>query len=471
MRARVLSEPLLEFRAGNRHVDPRFGLLRYGPADADATTRPTQVRVGVVAPADSVGAMREWFERCRNPIPGKQAKPGQENMHPNFPGFGLGTPFGAELCFDSSLTREISDRQMRRFEGQATGRIARDAAELYADHARSLDETGRCSIIVCVRPPEMLDPVDEDVEEGEEPRRAAENFHDLLKAQTLGLGRPLQLLRPETWTGKQPKGRDRPLQDEATRAWNLHTAIYYKAGGSPWRLPRDSTDLSSCFIGLSFFRPLEGDQLHTALAQIFNERGDGVVVRGRTAHVSKIDRQPHLTRDDASITLREALAEFRRVHGHDPARVVIHKTSRFEPREIEGFEAALDAARVEHAEMIWIQRKAGPKLFREGQLPPLRCTMLDLDSNTAMLYTRGSVEFFRTYPGMYVPQPLLLRATRSGSLHTAAVDVLGLSKMNWNNAQLDERDALTLRTADNVGDMLRHLAAGSTVATRYAFYM
>src|SRR5918911_4346851 len=38
----------------------------------------------------------------------------------------------------------------------------------------------------------------------------------------------------------QPSGFDRhTLQNQATQAWNIHTALYYKAGGIPWRLLRD----------------------------------------------------------------------------------------------------------------------------------------------------------------------------------------------------------------------------------------
>ena len=32
-----------------------------------------------------------------------------------------------------------------------------------------------------------------------------------------------------------------------------------------------------------------------------------------------------------------------------------------------------------------------------------------------LLYTRGSVPYFRTYPGLYVPQPLLLRPAGDGT--------------------------------------------------------
>lgn len=44
------------------------------------------------------------------------------------------------------------------------------------------------------------------------------------------------------------------LQDEATRAWNLHIALYYKADGTPWRMPRRDSDLSTCYVGVSFYR-------------------------------------------------------------------------------------------------------------------------------------------------------------------------------------------------------------------------
>lgn len=130
------------------------------------------------------------------------------------------------------------------------------------------------------------------------------------------------------------------LQDEATRAWNFHTALYYKAGGIPWRLIRDPSQLSSYFVGVSFFRSLEGDKLLTSVAQVFNERGEGVIVRGGDAQIDKEDRQPHLSIGDAKNLLKNALQTYRREHGTFPARAVIHRTSKMTEKEIEGFDAA-----------------------------------------------------------------------------------------------------------------------------------
>ncbi|WP_155058458.1 argonaute/piwi family protein [Streptomyces blattellae] len=282
-------------------------------------------------------------------------------------------------------------------------------------------------------------------------------------------------MRKETWTGipTRTSGQTtRPLQDEATRAWNLHSALYYKAGGTPWRMQRHSSDLATCYVGVSFYRTANGNELHTAVAQVFNERGDGVVVRGGTAQISKTDRQPHLTLSDARQLLLDALAEYRTTHGHQPARIVVHKTSNFTTGEIDGFHEAADLRDIDHVDLLWIQRRGAPRLYRTGQLPSLRGTSLRLDARSLLLYTRGSVPYFRTYPGLYVPQPLLIRpATHGTDLLTASTDILALTKMNWNNAQLDERDPLTLRTAYRVGSILKHVPPDARIATRYAYYM
>lgn len=480
MKARVLYEPELEFRAGNRHVDPRHGISTFGPADADSPSAPREIPIALVGPAPAIDGIRSWLERCRDRIEAKDTKPGQENLHQSFPGFSPDSEFGAKLVFDDALVREIPERQLRRLARADIVSATAEAVQVYSDAARSLNETGRCRVIVCARPEELLDrevrppATEEDAAEHDDERESRGDFHDLLKAATLALGAPLQLIRKETWTGTPSKNGQttRPLQDEATRAWNLHTALYYKAGGTPWRMQRHTSDLATCYVGISFYRAAKGKELHTAVAQIFNERGDGVVVRGGTAQISKADRQPHLAQTDAERLLIDALTEYRSTHGHQPARIVIHKTSSFTHDEAEGFHVAADQRDIDHLEMLWIQRRGAPHLFRTGQLPPLRGTSVELDERSLLLYTRGSVPYFRTYPGLYVPQPLLIRpASASTNLLAAGTDILALSKMNWNNAQLDERDPLTLRTAYRVGAILKHVPDGACIATRYAYYM
>ena len=73
------------------------------------------------------------------------------------------------------------------------------------------------------------------------------------------------------------------------------------------RLPRPSTELTVCYVGVSFYRSLDKQALLTSVAQVFNERGEGVVVRGGHASISKEDRQAHLPENHAHELLKNAL--------------------------------------------------------------------------------------------------------------------------------------------------------------------
>ena len=60
----------------------------------------------------------------------------------------------------------------------------------------------------------------------------------------------------------------------------LFVAMIYKAGIAPWRLVRESKAYESCFVGISFYRTLDSSKVMTSMAQVFNERGEGMIIRG-----------------------------------------------------------------------------------------------------------------------------------------------------------------------------------------------
>lgn len=263
----------------------------------------------------------------------------------------------------------------------------------------------------------------------------------------------------------------RRLQDEATRAWNIHTALYYKAKGIPWRLPRDPSQFTSCYVGVSFYESLERTKLLTSVAEVFNQRGEGMVVRGGPARLVKEDRQVHIDETVAHDLLNDALDAYRNAHHNLPARLVIHKTSTFDQAEIDGFQAAARNFRIHTVELVSM-RESLFRLFREGKYPPLRGTMTALDDRNTILYTRGSVEFFSTYPGMYVPLSLAFRlegAEETSRFH--AQEILALTKMNWNNTQFDGFEPITIRAARQVGKILKHVGEHDPMQSHYSFYM
>ena len=110
---------------------------------------------------------------------------------------------------------------------------------------------------------------------------------------------------------------------------------------------------------------------------------------------------------------------------------------------------------------------------RDQPHPPLRGTAMRLDDERSILYTRGSVDFFRTYPGLYVPNPLMLHAQRRDTPDWILLlkETLALTKMNWNGTQFDGALPITLKAARQVGDILKYVPDGTTPDPRYRFYM
>jgi hypothetical protein len=478
MRAEVLDEPQLEFGGGSGHVDPRFGLTAYGPADLGAPDAPNAIRIGLVGPADQLDGLRHWLERCREPIPAKDER--YPHLFPSFPGCDVDRGLFTTLVFADRNTRQIPDRALRALEKQSRGDAIGAAIDLYAEELAALAEENRVDLMVVARPEQLKDSrtrrrLRRDVRSRaakDSPNSAFENFHDGLKARMLHVRQPLQIVRRSTWDEAAPPPPGRGRQDQASRAWNLHIAMYYKAGGVPWRLRRLATDLTTCFVGISFYRGNSGTSLDTAVAHVFNERGDGVIVRGGAAHISKEDNQPHLNAADAHRLLQTALDAYRREHHTLPARVVIHKSSRFIAAEVDGFDSAADDRDLAALDLLWITDSEDAQLLRPGAAPPLRGTLLSLSPDEHVLYTGGSIEFYSTYPGMYVPHPIGIRPARlTRSPREVAIELLALSKMNWNQARLDGRYPITLRTAETVKRVLRFCGPGQAIATRYAQYM
>ena len=239
----------------------------------------------------------------------------------------------------------------------------------------------------------------------------------------------------------------------------------------PQRADR-AAELTTCYVGVSFYCTIGDDTLQTSVAQVFNERGDGMIIRGGPAHVSRDDRQPHLTAEHTEILLAGCLSRYRKEHHTSPARLVLHKSSSYTTAEMDGFRSAADKEHLHSLELLWIPGGEATRLFRHGQHPPLRGTMLSLDDQRHLLYTHGSVPFYGTYPGLYVPVPLAFRAIDCESTpDQLAEELLALTKMNWNQTQLNTRKLITLETSRRVGDILRRLRAGIQPQARYAFCM
>ena len=507
MRAGHIAEPELEFYGGQRHVDIRFGIMDYGPLDLGDSPA-ASVRLGIVGTSHSAQGLVKWLEQAAGGLAAKLPSR-QPNLFPRFPGYGPDSPFKAELVTEERSTRAIRQTDFDAILGiQRPRELAEAAADLLLGEIRYLAEDCHVDVIACPLPHDLLDALkrvpggDPEGGDGEEGSDHRLNFRGLLKARAMQFNVPLQLLLPETYGGsrrrkkrgsswKVPRGRrvvptpqsgsraspgigpeKRKLQDAATRAWNLHTGLYYKAGGRPWRMTREDDAIRTCYLGIGFFATPDREEVETSVAQVFDERGAGLVVKGGTAYVEKEDRTPHLARDDAYAVVGRALGAFKQEHYHLPARLVVHKTSYFTEAEMEGAEAAAADAGINFVDLFSV-RKSTTRLMRGGAYPPLRGTWVELEEDRYLLYTRGSVTFFETYPGMYVPRPLEVQIERSDTApEKLLAEVLALTKMNWNNTQFDNGLPITTAAARRVGDVMKYaLGDEAAMPAQYGFYM
>lgn len=104
--------------------------------------------------------------------------------------------------------------------------------------------------------------------------------------------------------------------------------------------------------------------------------------------------------------------------------------------------------------------------------PPMRGTAVQLGTDL-ILYTRGSVPYYRTHPGMRVPRPLLLRPHPCCDRPIAelGLEILALTKMNWNTTQFDQGLPIPIQAARKVGRVLKYVSDGVIDQSDYQYYI
>ena len=473
MNLEFLTEPRLEFARGE-HVCPRRGIAAYGVYDAGRKTRRDTINVGAVGTAECLEGLSNWLSYCAGGI----EAPADGN-HPNltlaFPGMGKERAFNADLIYGEELSRTIKAgdiKEILKIENQHNRIEA--ALTLYEEEIKFLAQNRQVDVIVCVVPTKLHEKIateetnDADDKLDDVVDAAGElNFRRALKSRTMHLGKPLQLLREVSLKVNQ-KGQ----QADCVKAWNLCTALYYKSGPVvPWRLKQQSSRFSTCAVGISFYKSRDYQVTNTSLAQIFDELGTGLILRGTPVDLAKNDRIPHLREEQAYSLLVAALEEYRIALKNYPARLVIHKSSLFSDAEMSGLKAAGKALKIDSMDFVTVL-DSRLRLLRSGSYPPYRGSLVHLDDGRHVLYPRGSVWYYKTYPGKYVPQPIELRiAEAEESPSFLAREILGLTKMNWNNTQFDGKYPVTLGCARKVGEILKYLGEHEPAQTRYAYYM
>lgn len=506
--AGVLEEPLLLFGGWHRHADPKTGLALYGPYSGTDQERPpvSSITVAVVSTAALASDIRNWLVRCQHQVLNDGTQP---FLYPHFPGFSEDTVFQCRVVLGETWQEIIPQQAVDRALKISDYYERLNAViSLYVERVRNLSErTPAPDVVLCGIPDDVVELCTVEITQAGKPRRlrltpgerlskrardrgqlflmpsvfpslgiededstAHHNLRRALKAEAMPFGLPTQLLLSRTVrTILQGLPGQRSVQDPATRAWNLMTALYYKAGGHPWRLAEVRP--GTCYIGVSFYseRLRQQPQMSTSLAQVFTHTGDGLVLRGRPFDWDEQGRSPHLSQDLAVELLSDALQLYERHVGDTPRRVVVHKSSRYREEELAGFREALDG--VPDWDLVTLGKRR-IQFLRQGTYPPLRGTWVRFADDEFLLYTRGYVPYLRTYPGMRAPQPLeVLEHHGTTPSHQILKEILALTKMNWNTADFSCDEPITLAFARRVGDILAEVPPHISPQPEYRFYM
>lgn len=210
------------------------------------------------------------------------------------------------------------------------------------------------------------------------------DFRRQIKARALAYRMPIQIVLESTLN--LDPGRSSTLTPLTDRAWNLATALYYKAGGRPWRLA--SARPGTCYIGMTFKRQdPDNEQARTAAcaAQMFLDTGDGIVFRGESGPwYSPQTRDYTLGRAEARKLLEGVLATYREQGGQPLTEVFLHAHSSIPADDFAGFaDACPPGTRIVG---IRVRRASDTaRLYRPGKYPGLRGTVWVVNDRTAFL--------------------------------------------------------------------------------------
>ena len=489
-----LPPPKLQFGGASTHSDPKVGLLAAGPFDLRfGSARKDHIHVGIIGPPNEIKAATQWLERCGAEIPilGEPTL-----LKKPFPGFSeafhkiLVAPSTSCICLEGpglDLNGALDGDAYQCFQR---------VVDIYADaHSRLASrDLNRPDIVLMCIPEEVLTKV-RSVERKateaerrsakelqrmrsrnqldlfdllEEVEEAPEDFlkRDLrlaLKARALRNRLPIQLVTAALLTDSAKN------QDPATRAWNFSVGLYYKAGGVPWRLPPSGPD--TCFVGISFhhFRTTQRAIVRSSLAQAFSSDGEGFAIRGEGVPVEpEQGRNVHLSSEQAFDLAKSVLAEYELRTGGIPLRVVLHKTSHFDQAEQEGFSAAFkDAPIVSMVTLVPSQFR----LLRYGAYPPPVGTVCTVNDSRSFLFTSGFMPELGTYPGPHVPQPFEVRCLGAENAIAASQDVLNLTRMNWNTADIRGKWPVSLSFARKVGGILDEYGDDDLNETSFRYFV
>jgi len=439
-----LDEPLLRFRNNMRFSEPRRGLKVAGPYDSYQQSN-RELTIALIAEKELYDSSKELMEKLCTGLPG---------------GFYEGF---SRILRIRGLTL-TSERIVHFDKDQQLTEIYEEIKSVYLDLADSLPSLG---VVVIVLPDKVVD-------------------YLYYKIKSLRFMVHDKIVRIQIVREKTLRSAFSDIRSLDFTLFNLASGIYAKSGGTPWLLDEPLLP-AGLFIGISFTRPrpIQGtnmrESFYYGVFTVHDKWGKflDTVIRGIRTDSSKLrslirrygTRGLFVPRNEMVEMLRHSIKQFIFRTRRSPSLIVLHKSAPFQNEEIEAIHDVASSYNVKYA-LVHINRNNPYRGFSKDQYRsnPVRGDLVvDIEfPGTAVLFTTGCTQSIdnwyrkkirpRNRPG--TPKPIEINAPKNTTpltINNLALQILALTKLDWNNTEIEIREPITIKYARKAAKLKQHL--------------
>ena len=461
-------EPLIYFHyqdESKKSIHPINGLKLLGPLEESfgANGVTSKIQLSIITPDTGFEKLKSHLESLLNPV-----SPTTEKEYlKDYPGFDA--VFKKHLVIPTSIQSEfvvaINNQEIRQYS----------AIQFYEHIKSKIDKLSlKRNEIDCV-----VVYIPNTWKNFRELKNEQTYFdlHDSLKLYAVKKGLKLQFIEDKSIT----------YGDQAKVKWWLSLGIYVKSNGTPWKVKTDNTE--TAFVGLGYaIRQNARNKVVLGSSQIFDGNGNGL--RFLLQPIEKpvlIGKNPFMSKDDAFRLVTNIRNTYHKI---DPViglkKLVLHKTTHYTRDEIDGICNALEG--IDNIELLQIQQFTNWRAIKLKKNPatgkhevdgfPIdRGTIIQLDEFSFLLWTHGLVQSNELLKPYYqgkrgIPTPLLIKRFRgTDPIETVANDILKLTKMNWNGAELYKTMPVTIDFSKRLSVMGKQLEELGNKAYDFRYFI
>ncbi|GIV30463.1 MAG: hypothetical protein KatS3mg028_1529 [Bacteroidia bacterium] len=461
-------EPLIYFHhqdESKQSIHPINGLKLFGPLEESfgANGIVSKIQLAIIAPDTGFDRVKLHLESLLNPV-----SPTTEKEYlKDYPGFDA--VFKKHLVIPNSTQSEyvitINTQGIRNYSAIQFYELIKSKIDKFALKNDSID-------CVAIYIPDYWKNFRELKNEN-----TYFDLHDSLKLYAVKKGLHLQFIEDKSIK----------YNDQAKVKWWLSLGIYVKSNGTPWKVKTDNTE--TAFVGLGYaVRQNARNKVVLGSSQIFD--GNGYGLRFLLQPIEKpvfYNKNPFMSKEDAFRLVTNIRNTYHKI---DPViglkKLVLHKTTHFTRDEMDGICNALEG--IDNIELLQIQQFSNWRAIklRKNQstgkhefdgFPIDRGTIIQLDEFSFLLWTHGLVESNELTKPYYqgkrgIPTPLLIKRFRgTDPIETVANDILKLTKMNWNGAELYKTMPVTIDFSKRLSVMGKQLEELGNKAYDFRYFI